>query len=130
MKRGQVMRLLAGLLTAPFAWVAQMLISEPLVAQVCFPGPAQRSAALPGLAPTLLVLSVACLAAGLGGLLAAWLAWRVSADPADHVSALDRGTRPVGFLALLGMMGSALFCGAIVFTAMALLLVAPCGEVL
>lgn len=130
MKRGQAMRLLAGLLAAPFAWLAQMLVSESLVAQVCFPGPAPRSAALSGLTPALLLLGVVCLAAGLGGLWAAWSAWRVSADPADHVSALDRGTRPVGFLALLGMMGSALFCGAIVFTSMALLLVAPCGKVL
>lgn len=130
MKRGQVVRLLAGLMAAPFAWAVQMLVSEPLVAQVCFPGPAPRTTALPGLAPALLVLGAACLAAGLGGLWSAWAAWRGSDDPADHVSALDRGTRPVGFLALLGMMGSALFSGAIVFTSVALLLVAPCGKLL
>lgn len=128
MKRAQTLRLLAGLVAAPLAWALQMLVSEPLVAQVCFPGRAPRTTAFPGLTPGLLVLGAACLAVGLAGAWAAWSAWRQSADSADHVTALDRGTRPAGFLALLGMMGSALFCGAIVFTSLALLLVAPCGK--
>lgn len=130
MKRAQLLRLLAGLLAAPAAWTVQMLVSEPLVSQLCFPGRAPGGAAWSGLVPALALLSGACLLAAIGGGWAAWQAWRSSDDPANHASALDRGTRPQGFLALLGVMASMLFTGAVVFSSLALLLVDPCGKAL
>lgn len=129
MKHKHMLRLIAGICVAPLAWSAQMLISEPLVAQLCILATGPRTTPLwSGLIPALAVLSLACLAAAMGGAWAAWSVWRDSRDPAGHATAIDRGTDPVGFLALLGMMGSALFLGAIVFTSLALLLVAPCAK--
>lgn len=129
MKRKQIWRVIAGLCVAPLAWTIQMLVSEPLVAQACFPAAAPRSAPLwPGFTPALALLSLTCLACACAGAWAAWAAWRDNGDQAGHVAAVDRGTQPVGFLALLGMMGSALFLGAIVFSSLAVALVAPCGK--
>lgn len=125
----QLLRVIAGLCAAPLAWTIQMLVSEPLVAQSCFPATAARTAPLwPGFVPALAMLSLACLAAAAGGAWAAWSAWRDNRDPAGHSTAVDRGAEPVRFLSLVGMMGSALFIGAIVFSSLAVALVAPCGK--
>jgi hypothetical protein len=129
MNRSQMVRLVAGICVAPVSWTVQMLVSEPLVAQSCFPAMAPRTSPLwYGFTPALAALSVVCLVAAMGGAWAAWSVWRGNRDPAGHASAVARGTHPVGFLALLGMMGSALFVGAIVFTSLAVILVAPCGK--
>lgn len=129
MKSLPTWRLVAGICVAPLAWTVQMLVSEPMVAQACFPATAPRTTPLwSGLTPALAMLGLTCLAAAAGGAWAAWSAWREQRDPAGHAAAVDRGTDPASFLALLGMMGSALFVGAIVFTSLAVVLVAPCGK--
>lgn len=129
MKPHPTLRLVAGICAAPMAWTVQMLVSEPLVAQTCFPATVPRTTPLwSGFTPALAILSLVCLGAAAGGAWVAWSAWRERRDPAGHAAAVDRGTAPASFLALLGMMGSALFIGAIVFTSLAVLLVAPCGK--
>lgn len=129
MKSHPTLRLVAGICVAPLAWTVQMLVSEPLVAQACFPATVPRTTPLwSGFTPALAILSLVCLGAAACGARAAWSAWRERRDPEGHATAVDRGTTPAAFLALLGMMGSTLFCGAIVFTSLAVMLVAPCGK--
>lgn len=129
MKSLPTWRLVTGICVAPLAWTVQMLVSEPLVAQACFPTTAPRTTPLSsGFTPALAMLGLACLAAAAAGAWAAWSAWRERRDPAGHAIAVDRGTDPASFLALLGMMGSTLFFGAIIFTSLAVMLVAPCGK--
>lgn len=121
MKTSNSLRLLAGLLAAPAAWVAQMLLSQPLVTLLCrLQRPAMLTIVLDG-------LGAACLLLAAAGGWAAWSGWRAE-RPARHGPgrAVDRGTTPRAFLALLGMMASALFFSAIVFSSLAPLLVAPC----
>jgi hypothetical protein len=176
--RGQVsgLRLLVANGGAPLAWLAQMSLSEPLAAQVCFPGNRPLTVpSWPSLQMALLAISGACLLAALASTLTAWSAWRATRNEAKagpggegdeekkgrermagnesgkktEGPAMDKGTgndgdqrggngqtmdrtadRGVGrtrFLALLGLMSSGLFVLAILFTALAALLVAPCA---
>jgi hypothetical protein len=124
MKTGEVLRLIAGIAAAPAAWMLQMLLSNPLVSGLC-------AARRPGLPLALNLISLACLLAACAGAWAAWSMWRAErghSDTADHREAVDRGTTPLAFVALLGMMVSAMFIVAIGFSSLAPLLVASCAR--
>ncbi|MFL6708294.1 MAG: hypothetical protein ACJ8HI_08810 [Massilia sp.] len=121
MTAGPLLRIVAGLFAAPVAWMGQMLLSQPLVSGLC-------ALARPGLLSVLLngVGLLCLLVAALGGWAALSL-WREERQPQHRpAGAIDRGTRPRAFLALLGMMSSGLFFCAIVFSSLAPLLVTPC----
>lgn len=125
------LRVLAGIAGAPLAWVAQMSLSEPLAAQTCYPGTHPLALPmLPSLRLLLAAISIACLLAALACGAQAWSDWRaVRAEqpPEKPEAAVDTGAGRTRFLALLGLMSSALFAAAILFTALAALLIAPCG---
>jgi hypothetical protein len=116
-------RIAAALLAAPGAWAGQMLLSQPLVTSLCAIGrPTLLQVLLDG-------IGVACLAIAAAGGALAVAAWRAERHPQHRPAhAVDRGTTPRAFLALLGMMASALFFGAIVFSTLAPLMVAPCAK--
>lgn len=124
MTAGPLLRLIAGLLAAPVAWMGQMLLSQPVVAALCAAG-----------RPTVLLLlldalDLACLVVAAAGGWAALSTWRAERHHPRHApaGAIDRGTSPRAFLALLGMMASSLFFCAIVFSSLAPLLVTPCAR--
>jgi hypothetical protein len=138
------LKLLAAIFGAPLAWMAQMSLSEPLAAQVCFPGSRPLTVpAWPSLQMALLAISGACLLAALASALAAWSVWRstrgevadgddIGRDDGDGKGlamgkTADSGVGRTGFLAVLGLMSSGLFVSAVLFTALAALLVAPCA---
>lgn len=122
-------RALIGMLSAPFAWVAQMGITEALAAQTCFPRNRPLTApTLPWLDAVILAVNVACLVLGCWG---AFIAWRnvrfvrrirsgMSGNTGDEPALLD------SFLARVGAMSSALFMFALIATDIAVLIVSPC----
>jgi hypothetical protein len=131
--RGRVsgLRITAGIAGAPLAWLAQMSLSEPLAAQSCYPGNHPLAVPmLPSLRLMLAAISVACLLAALACGALAWRDWRATRaeqKPQPTDEAVDTGVGGTRFLAMLGLMSSGLFAAAILFTALAALLIVPCG---
>src|SRR5574341_1529046 len=78
-KQGGVSRLRTsfGLFGAPAAWVAQLILSEPLVAHACYPKRAPLPAPIWNGLPTILAaISIACLLTALLSACVAWISWR------------------------------------------------------
>jgi hypothetical protein len=132
------LRTLVALYGAPLAWLVQMSLSEPLAAQACYPGRQPLSApAWPALQTTLAFVSGACLVAALASALVAWSVWRSVQDGAGEAGehpahfgigkTIDSGVGRPRFLAVLGLMSGGLFVAAVLFTALAVLLIAPCA---
>ncbi|ACD16436.1 hypothetical protein [Paraburkholderia phytofirmans] len=120
---------LVGLLVAPCAWLAQMIIAETLAAQSCYPlDQPLASPALPWMRPSLVVISALCLAAGAFGALTAWRNVR-RLEAAKEGASGGVGQRRSGldaFLTRIAMMCSGLFLFALIATDIALALVSPC----
>lgn len=120
-----------GLFGAPFAWILQFSLSEPLAAQACYPRQMPLSAPLwPGLSTTLAVIGIVFLALALVSGLIAWRSWRrfknqqalLGGQPSDLTTGRDQ------FLLKLSLMSSLIFNIAIVFNIFAVLLVSPCSS--
>ena len=131
--RGQVhgLRLLVGLCGAPLAWVAQMSLSEPLSAQACYAASRPLAAPVWASAHALLwAISAVCLLAACASALVAWRAWRGTRYEAtsNWHDAVHSGTGRTRFLALLGVMTSAMFVAAILFSTLGATLIAACGS--
>lgn len=127
--RSPLRHLLAGLLVAPLAWLAQMVIAETLAAQSCYPFDQPLSApAVPWMRPALVAVSALCLGAGAVGALCAWRnVCRLESGKAELSNSEGRGRLGLGiFLARIAAMCSALFLFALIATDVALALVSPC----
>ncbi|MGZ5070136.1 MAG: hypothetical protein ACXWF8_11655 [Methylobacter sp.] len=110
-----------GLFGAPGAWVAQLLLSEPVAAYACYPF--QEPLPGPILSQLMWILgwiSVVCLLLGLLSGASAWQAWR-RLQPSGK-QGQDRNR----FLAKLALLASFIFIVAIVFNIFAVFLVPPC----
>jgi hypothetical protein len=121
--------LLAGLLAAPFAWLAQMTIAETLAAQSCYPHGAPLSApVVPWLSPALIAVSAVCFLAGAAGSVIAWRNLRRIVPARQDVLTGERGPHStlVRFLGHVAAMCSALFMFALIATDVALAIVSPC----
>lgn len=108
-----------GLFGAPGAWVAQLLLSEPVAAYACYPF--REPLPEPILSQLMWILgwiSAVCLLFALLSGAAAWLAWR-RLQPA-----CTQGRNR--FLAKLALLASFIFIVAIVFNIFAVFLVPPC----
>ena len=124
-------RLLAGTLATSLAWFAQMFIGEVLTAQACSISTPDRPAAPPAwMMPALMVLSVACFALGVAGVVVAWRT--VIFTRARRRDALDVRARRITelewFLARVSALSSAMFMFGLVTTDLAVLVVSPCGR--
>jgi len=120
-----------GLFGAPAAWIAQVFLSEPLVAHACYPYQAPLSAPIwEGLPAILAAISIACFAAALLSGLVAWASWRQSEPkPAgEGGSAIEACEGRNRFLVKLSLMSSFIFIVAIIFNICAVLLVPPCSS--
>jgi hypothetical protein len=122
-------RVLVGLLVAPCAWLAQMVIAETLAAQSCYPFDQPLSSpALPWMRSALVSISALCLAAGVFGALTAWRNVR-RLDAAKEGASGNANQRRSGldvFLTRIAAMCSALFLFALIATDITLALVSPC----
>lgn len=128
--RVSMVRTLVGLFGAPAAWLAQMFLSEPLVAHACYPYQAPLYAPMwKGLPAILAAISIACLAGALLSGFIAWTSWRQTAsNPAGNdVNTIEMSEGRRRFLAKVSLMSSFIFIAAILFNIFAVLLVPLCS---
>ncbi len=110
-----------GLLGAPAAWVAQLLLSEPFAAYACYPHDVPLSAPiLKSLPVVLTAINAGCFALAVLSGFAAWISWKRF----EHV---QPGEDRNHFLAKLSMLSSFIFIVAVIFNISAVLLVPPCS---
>ncbi|WP_333879031.1 hypothetical protein [Methylobacter sp.] len=123
--RVSVIWLWLGLLGAPVAWVAQLLLSEPFAAYACYPHQAPLSAPiLAGLPEILTAISIGCFALGLLSGFAAWRSWQQYQQGRAIKAGEDRNR----FLIKLSILSNFIFIVAIIFNIFAVLLVPPCSS--
>lgn len=118
------------LLGAPLAWVLQLLINVSLGGYACYPHDAPLAAPLWGnLVGTTLWIEViallTCLAAGV----VSYMNWRRTKreKPGDAHDLLGGGNGRSRFMAMMGMLVSALFLLATAFSTANLVAIQPCG---
>lgn len=121
---------IVGLLAAPVAWFLQLLISYGLQGDTCRGlVPSLLSASWgtrPSLAVAVEAIAAVVCAFGLG---AAARNWRLTRNegPGDHHAALSSGHGRTRFLALCGIIGSAIFLLATLFALIIPFLVPSCA---
>jgi hypothetical protein len=125
-----VFALLFGMAAAPLAWDVQLLVSVSLSGHACYPrNTLLRSPLWSGTWPILLVVSMAGIVIAIAGGFVAYRSWLGTLDerPGSAHHLLESGDGRSRFMAMFGMLGSALFLVALVFGAVALYLVPLCG---
>jgi len=121
--------MLAALFLAPAVWTAQILSAYALAARSCFPNYSPLAGArVPGMSGWTVVGSLVAL--GFAGLAlwastTAWRRTRREKKGGTH-QALDAGEGRTRFLALCGVIVTAIFTAAIIFEALAALLLREC----
>lgn len=123
--------LLFGIAAAPTAWNAQLLLGVSLSGHACYPRERLLSAPLWGnLWWILLGVSVIGIVFAVAGGVVAWRSWRRTYEEmlgtADHL--LDRGEGRTRFMAMCGILTSAVFLLALIFGTAAFFLVPLCGN--
>ena len=130
-RRGRVSLtlVLVGASAAPLLWLAQMLLSYGISADVCEGLPWTTAVfTRPALKVTLLAFDAIAGCGAIGGGLLSYRSWRRaggagSGGPRD---AVDPGKDGMRFLAQWGMLSSLWFLSAIVFNTIASIMIAPC----
>lgn len=129
--RAGLAALLFGICAAPVAWNVQLLLSTALSGHDCYPREHLLAAPLwNGLSPVLLAISVAGIAMAIAGGVVSWRSWRRTYDesPGSVHHLVDRGEGRTRFMAMCGILTSALFLVALVFGTIAFYLVPLCGN--
>jgi hypothetical protein len=118
-----------GLFGAPVAWSLQLLASYSLVAHGCYPDAEPMAMpVVPGLRTLVLGTGAAALAVALlaGG--SAWRSWRATQHgDGGQEALLEAGEGRTRFMAVAGMLLSAVFVLGILMNVVPLLLLRPCG---
>jgi hypothetical protein len=119
-----------GLFGAPAVWSLQLLASYALVAHGCYPDAEPMTIpVVPGLRTLVLAAGAAALAVALlaGG--RAWQSWRAMRHEHqdEHEGLLEISAGRTRFMALAGMLLSAVFVLGIVMNIVPVLLLRPCG---
>ena len=125
-----IVLLLFGLIAAPLAWIVQTSLNYVVASRACYPFQTrQLQTANDGLWPALIIATVVALVIGIAAAGAAWHAWRMTREEhyggGHHV--MDVGEERTRFLALAGLLISGLFAAAVIFNAVGLFLISPCG---
>jgi hypothetical protein len=121
-----------GLVAAPLAWGAQLVINYALTSHACFPGgsPLQGVASRWGAVwPVLLVVELVTLAIALAGAAAAHRSWQATREESHGTAEdmMEAGRGRTRFLSLWGLMTSFGFSVAIGFSLIGLFAVPLCG---
>lgn len=125
-----ILRTLWGLFGAPAAWVAQLLLSEPIAAHACYPYRAPLAEPIwGGLVAILALITAACLIIALASGFVAWTSWRkIAHKPAGtEPDAVKRYYARVRFIVKLSLMSSFIFIVGVIFNTCAVILVSPCS---
>lgn len=129
--RARLALLLFGLCAAPVAWNVQLLLGTALSGHDCFPR--EQLLARPlwnGLSPVLLAISLAGIVTAIAGGVVSWRSWRLTYEesPGSAHHLIDRGEGRTRFMAMCGILTSALFLLALIFGTIASSLVPLCGN--
>jgi hypothetical protein len=123
--------LLFGIAAAPAAWDAQLMLSVALSGHACYPR--ERLLAAPlwsGLWSILLAISVGGIGIALAGGVVALRSWRRTRAerPGSGHHLLESGDGRTRFMAMCGLLTSAVFLLALIFGTAALFVVPLCGQ--
>jgi len=118
-----------GLLLAPSAWFLQLAIDTPLLSQACYPKDEPHLGLLPVLSTTVLVVDLLAFAAATAGFVIAWSCWRRTAGekPGQGGNLIASGDGRSRFMAMAGMLTSALVGIAVLYIALLHVLLQECG---
>jgi hypothetical protein len=125
----RALRIWAGLVGPPLAWVIQMALSESMASYACYPHDAPLAAPLFAHLPALVIgVDLVCLLIGLS---CSWITlgeWRNTgqAGGQDGARVIEVGETRQRFLVMLSALSCSVFVVAILFTSFAILLVNPC----
>jgi hypothetical protein len=119
-----------GIFAAPLVWAVQSVVNTALTSHACYPDGVPLARPMHGgLWTLLLVVSLATLLVQVVTGSLAWRNWRATRQEAsgrEH-RALDTGEGRTRFMAMAGMLTSALFVLVSVGHTVTLFLVPPCG---
>ena len=118
------------LLAAPHAWALQLLIGSAITGYACYPHDAPLAAPIwDGMRAVLYLVEAACVALCVAGGWVAWRNWRRTRHekPGSGRRLVEGGDGRTRFMAMSGLMISALFLVAIVFSSVQLIVLGACG---
>lgn len=124
-------RTLIGLFGAPAAWIAQIILSEPIAAYVCYPFQEPLTNPIWEEAPAILAaINIACLITALLSDFMACSSWRQTAHntTSNSMNSIEISAGRTRFLAKLSLMSSFVFTMAVLFNIFAVLLVPLCSS--
>lgn len=125
-----VARLFAGMVVAPLAWALEVLIGYSLAAHACYPTDVALAAPTwAGLRTIVDGVSIALWLLLLAGGAIAWANWKATRaqSNADAHGMIQSGDGRPRFMALCGVIVSALFAVVLLFTSVGILWVPSCG---
>lgn len=123
--------LLFGAAASPLMWMGHLWLSYGLSSRTCFPADmADAGVSVGGLRGALLVFDAGAIVVSLIALVVSYRSWRATRAEAhgriEH--AVEIGEGRTRFLAIWGMISSLMFLGAILFAAIASIMVPLCGS--
>lgn len=129
--RGNVslLALWSGLMLAPGMWFLALSIETPLLSQACYPRDEPRLGPLPMLSTVVLVVDLVSLAAALIGFVIAWRTWHKTKQekPGPGQNLIASGEGRSRFMAMAGMLTSALIGITMTYNGVLHLLLRECG---
>lgn len=127
--RVSLVALIFGISAAPAAWDAQLLFSTAFSGHACYPRDVLlNNSVWPHLWAILAAISVAAIVISIAGGIVAFQSWRQTREekPGSGHHLLDAGEGRTRFLAMFGVLTSALFLVATLFATAILFLVPLC----
>ena len=120
--------LLFGASAAPLFWLGQLILGYGITAYICYPGDHPLAGASGGLLSALLLFDAVALIACAAGGFVSWRGWLHATQmrAADNHHVLHTGEGRDRFLSMWGMLSSLWFFCAILFNAIASIMVPPC----
>jgi hypothetical protein len=127
-QRGRRMALWFGLFGAPALWSVQLMSGFAVSAHGCFPQSVPLTSATVGVRAIVTLISVVAAAGAVAAGLIAHASWQGARDAASgsERAKLDGRQERIRFMALGGMMMSALFLFAILLSFVSIAVVSPC----
>ncbi len=120
------------IVAAPLAWFVLVCAGEALASEPCFPYGHRYAAPLSGLEwtwPALIALLTACAVVSVAAIAVSWSMYRAtrSEEAGKYAGLLDEGTGRTRFMALWGLLYSAGFCVATLFSLASYIALPRCG---
>lgn len=124
-----LLALWSGLLLAPTAYFIEMSVETPLLSQTCYPRDEPLQGELLATAHLVLAVDVVTLMLTLAGFFIAWRTWhRTAAEkPGGRERVLASGDGRSRFMAMGGMLGSAMMAIAVLYVLLNHLILRECG---